>query len=72
MALAADVDPKCNLCSGTGENKTGITMKVNNDLCPRCGGYGTVPFSSNLSAKFANSRSLTDQDNEYIDCNGRC
>jgi DnaJ-class molecular chaperone len=56
---------KCKLCRGSGENRTGIDMRVNNDICPRCGGYGTVPDKS------GNSRTLTTQDQIYIDCNGR-
>jgi len=56
---------KCKLCRGTGDNESGVTMKVNNHICPRCGGYGTVPEGSD------NQKTLTTQDNEYIDCNGR-
>jgi len=56
---------KCKLCCGTGDNRTGVQMKVNNDICPRCGGYGTVPNND------GNERTITAQDNEYIDCNGR-
>ena len=62
---AAVLEPKSKLCRGTGDNRTGVCMKVNNDICPRCGGYGTVPDSTD------NLKSLTDQDNEFIDCNGR-
>ncbi len=58
---------KCRLCRGTGDNETGITMKVNNNLCPRCGGYGTIPDG----CSDGNERSLTEQDNQYIDGNGR-
>ena len=57
-------DPKCNLCNGTGDNQTGVTMRVNNDICPRCGGYGTVPISA------GNVKTLTDQDRGYIANNG--
>lgn len=58
-------DPKCKLCRGTGDNKSGVTMRVNNHICPRCGGYGTVPEGSD------NQPTLTDEDNGYIDNNGR-
>ena len=56
---------KCKLCGGSGDNTTGIEMRVNNHICPRCGGYGTIPGGSD------NSRTLTAEDNGYIDCNGR-
>lgn len=56
---------KCKLCCGTGDNTTGITMRVNNHICPRCGGYGTVPSND------GNVKTITAEDNEYIDCNGR-
>jgi len=55
----------CRLCSGSGDNRTGIKMRVNDDICPRCGGYGTVPGGSK------NARDLTQEDHGYIDCNGR-
>ena len=56
---------KCGLCAGLGENLTGIDMEVNNHICPRCGGYGTVPNDTH------NPDGLTDSDNEFIDCNRR-
>ena len=56
---------KCQLCRGSGENRTGIRMRVNTDICPRCGGYGLV------SGGTGNRKSLTAQDQEYIDCNGQ-
>ncbi len=59
------MNEKCNLCSGTGVNKTGVTMRVNNALCPRCGGYGVIPDSAD------NPAHLTAEDNGYIDNNGR-
>lgn len=58
---------KCMLCKGSGENRTEIEMKVNNELCPRCGGYGTVPNQDD------NTRQVNEQDMEYIKCNhGQC
>ena len=63
-------DPKCKLCRGTGDNETGINMKVNNHICPRCGGYGTVPESSDTYDN-GNVKTLTAKDNGYIDNNGR-
>jgi len=56
---------KCKLCAGSGENRTGIKMRVNTDICPRCGGYGTVPNEA------GNKRDLTAADENYIECNGR-
>ncbi len=55
---------KCKLCRGTGDNCTGIEMRVNTDICPRCGGYGTVPN------KDGNLNALTDEDRGYITNNG--
>ena len=56
---------KCRLCKGSGDNKSGIKMSVNNHICPRCGGYGTIPDGCE------NPESLTDSDNIVIECNGR-
>jgi DnaJ-class molecular chaperone len=56
---------KCKLCKGTGKNTTGERMNVNNKICPRCGGYGTVPDGTD------NPKSLTEEDREYINCNQR-
>ncbi len=56
---------KCKLCQGTGDNCTGIAMKVNNHICPRCGGYGTVPDTH------GNKSDLTAADENFIDSNGR-
>lgn len=55
---------KCKLCKGTGDNHTGIEMRVNTNICPRCGGYGTVPN------KDGNLKTLTDEDRGYIANNG--
>ncbi len=55
---------KCRLCKGTGENRTGITMQVNDDICPRCGGYGTVPEGC------SNQKKINDSDRGYIRNNG--
>lgn len=55
---------KCRLCKGSGENRTGTEMPVNNDICPRCGGYGTVPNGD------GNERTLTEDDRGYIRSNG--
>ena len=65
QAASRIMSAKCKLCQGTRENKTGIEMKVNNDICQRCGSYGTVPNNDN------NSESLTEEDHGYIDNNGR-
>ena len=56
---------KCKLCKGTGANRTGIKMLVNNTICPRCGGYGTTPSAE------GNLPKLTARDHGYIDSNGR-
>jgi len=50
---------RCALCDGTGDNKTGIVLQVNNHLCPRCGGYGS------LDGDYNNPEVLTAQDREY-------
>ena len=55
---------KCRLCRGSGENHTGITMRVNNDICPRCGGYGTV------SKGCSNLKKFDDEDKGFIRNNG--
>ncbi len=57
---------KCKLCKGSGDNTTGIQMRVNTNICPRCGGYGTVPNGCTTNVK-----KITAQDNKYIDGNGR-
>lgn len=54
----------CCLCLGTGLNKSGIVMRVNNHICPRCGGYGTVPFPSE------NPDGLSRWDWHYAELNG--
>ncbi len=56
---------KCRLCCGSGNNTTGVEMRVNNNLCPRCGGYGTIPAGG------SNPAHLDPEDNGYIDNNGR-
>ena len=61
---------KCKLCRGTGDNETGVTMRVNNSICPRCGGYGVIPASTDTYDS-DNQKTLTDRDNGYIDNNGR-
>ena len=55
---------KCALCSGSGENRTGVKLRANNDLCPRCGGCGGVPRGGE------NPPTVTDQDREYMSRNG--
>ena len=45
-------DPKCKLCKGTGDNQTGVTMKVNNHICPRCGGYGNLRLRPRFRGQF--------------------
>lgn len=57
---------KCLLCGGSGENRSGIRMITNNHICPRCGGYGTVPDGTKN-----NSCRLTSEDREYAARNGR-
>ena len=56
---------KCLLCNGSGKNRSGILMRVNNDICPRCGGYGTVPEKEGTNPAF-----LTFQDQAYCANNG--
>lgn len=60
----AKKDPKCRLCRGSGDNRSGFMMRVNNHICPRCGGYGIVPSHD------GNRGSVTAQDMEYIRNNG--
>jgi hypothetical protein len=55
---------KCRLCRGSGENRSGVSMNINDHICPRCGGYGTVPSSD------GNTKGLTAQDMVYILSNG--
>lgn len=55
---------KCKLCRGTGKNLSGLQMKVNNTLCPRCSGNGIIPESA------ANSNKATTQDRLYAQLNG--
>jgi hypothetical protein len=53
----------CALCAGTGENRTGFTMRVNNHICPRCGGYGSIPGGIDNEAK------VGPRDVRYAMCN---
>ena len=55
----------CQLCNGSGANKSGLVMRVNNNLCPRCGGYGTLSTGGTL-----NSRSVNFMDLDYARSNG--
>lgn len=55
---------ECKLCGGSGENRTRERMKVNNHICPRCGGYGRVPKNS------VNPPFLTEEDYGYMLKNG--
>ncbi len=59
----------CNLCLGDGQNHTHHVMRVNNDICPRCGGYGTVPDSS-PTYDANNPSAITDEDLGYMRSNG--
>ena len=54
----------CQLCAGDGKNHTGRVMRVNNEWCPRCGGYGTVPDD------YGNVAAVTEEDLRYMRCNG--
>lgn len=54
----------CQLCFGSGQNRSGLVMPANNHICPRCGGYGSVPDTS------PNPEGLTGQDREYARRNG--
>ena len=52
------ITKRCWLCYGTGEPR-GYVLK-NGNPCVRCGGYKTVPLSSN------NSSELTQREKEQI------
>jgi DnaJ-class molecular chaperone len=56
----------CALCAGSGDNRSVHKMKVNNHICPRCGGYGKIPCSCE------NPKDLTEQDMIYIKNNNTC
>lgn len=49
MSMRQSFNPEyakeCLLCKGTGENRIGIKLSVNNHICIRCGGYGSIPKS---------------------------
>jgi hypothetical protein len=64
-----NTDIPCNLCLGSGNNTTGVVMRVNNDICPRCGGYGTVPGPSD-DYDANNPTAITDDDRGYMRNNG--
>lgn len=66
LAKAIMVPPpqSCALCEGSGENISGIVMRVNNHVCPRCGGYGTIP------SECFNPDRLTEKDRDYAESNG--
>jgi DnaJ-class molecular chaperone len=59
----------CNLCCGDGLNHSGVVMRINNEWCPRCGGYGTVPASSD-TYDANNPSAITDEDRGYMRNNG--
>ena len=48
----------CNLCKGTGEPKGYVLY--NNNPCVRCGGYKTIPISSD------NPNHLTQKEKKQI------
>lgn len=56
--------PKCKLCHGSGENRSGYRLAVNDDICTRCGGYGTVPSDD------GNEKFVTESDIGYMRNNG--
>jgi DnaJ-class molecular chaperone len=64
MLSLTDTSCRCRLCAGTGDNRSGLVMRVNNHICPRCGGYGQVPPSGD------NPKVLTEQDRAYAAGNG--
>lgn len=55
---------KCNLCRGSGDNRSGYRLTVNDCVCPRCGGYGTVPSDE------GNEKVVTESDIGYMRNNG--
>ncbi|MEO8466259.1 MAG: hypothetical protein ABI640_13025 [Gammaproteobacteria bacterium] len=69
MKIFDRASERCRLCNGSGENLTGVVMRVNTNICPRCGVYGTVPGSS-PTYDSKNLRELTDEDRGYIRSNG--
>lgn len=64
MSFLRRAAPRCKLCRGSGENRTGRVMRVNNHICPRCGGYGTVPRGC------ANGKHIDQDDLGYMRNNG--
>src|SRR5690606_27029150 len=60
----ASASQTCRMFNGTGENRRGVDMEVNNHICPRCGGYG------HLSAESENAPSGTNPDVEFARSNG--